>query len=100
MDVFLYIVLPLLVAALTTYFLELSMPVEEETGSPGRSTKDKPHRKEHAASDIVDERSAVIKRETARRDERARPSQAKEEDAAPFELPPDFDIREFRPERE
>lgn len=99
MDIFLYIALPLLVATVTMYILDLSMPVEEDASGPNRSSKDKP-RKEHAASNIVDERSAVIQRETARRDERTRPSRVKDEDAAPFELPDDFDIREFRSDRE
>lgn len=97
MELFWYIIAPMLAAGLATAVLERLFPQPAEDAPP--RTEAKPARKSAVESSIVDERSQTIARQRARQEERA-PAAAPSEEADTFVLPPDFDIAEYRSARE
>lgn len=102
MSPFMYIVGPLLIAAILQYALTLIAPrppVEKEDSPRDKSSKFA--RKDDAESGIIDNSSPVV-REQARKTERAAPAAKKSAVAEPevYDIPSDFSMDEYRSARE
>lgn len=97
----LYVVAPLLAVLLTQTILEALWPKEEEVEAPNHKPRQKRER-ESALTDALEtpEPLALVTRERERQDERPRREPEVPDEHPAFELPPEFDIDEFRASRD
>lgn len=98
----LYIVAPLLAVMLTQAVLEAMWPKEEEeVEAPNHKPRQKRERESFLAdTQEAPEPLALVKRERERQDERPRREPEVHDEHPAFELPPEFDIDEFRASRD